>query len=133
MLDFLDIKERLPSQEGRKAATRRVVNWVEEVDCVKLVCEDRRLVVLAFWNQLRIAHHSPLREGSVVRYRRYWIDASYQFSLNQGLWSITVCSIAEDILILSLDCVGLWPLLVEGRYFLRLLFSKVSSPFFVTF
>ena len=97
----LGIEERLPSQEGQRAASRRVVNWVEEVDCVKLVCEGRRLVVLAFWNQLRIAHRSPLREGNVVRYTRCWIDASYQFSLNQGFWSIPVCSSAEDNLVLS--------------------------------
>ena len=44
-------------------ASRRVVNWVEEVDCVTLIREDRRVVVLAFWNQPKIAHHG-------------WIDAS---------------------------------------------------------
>ena len=79
LLDSLGIEERLPSQEGQRAASRRVVNWVEEVDCVKLVCEGRRLVVLAFWNQLRIAHRSPLREGSVVRYPRCYLTPATSF------------------------------------------------------
>ena len=61
-----------------------------------------------------IPHRSPLREGSVLRYPRCWIDASYQFSLNQGLWSIPVCSIAEDNLVLNLDFIGLWPWLDKG-------------------
>ena len=37
LFDSLGIEERLPSQEGRRAASRQVVNWIEEVDCVTLV------------------------------------------------------------------------------------------------
>ena len=58
--DSLDIEEWLPRQERRRAASPRVVNWVEEVNCVTLICEDRRLVVLLFWNQLGIAPGSRL-------------------------------------------------------------------------
>ena len=134
LFDSLSIEERLPSQEGRRAASRRVVNWIEEVDCVTLVLRRQkfgcpRVLEPAKNRSPLIAHHSPLREESVVRYPRCWIDASYQLSLNQGLWSIPVCSIAEDNLVLSLDFVGLWPWLVKGRYFLWLLFSKKFSPF----
>ena len=57
----LDVEEQLPSQEGRRAASPRVVNRVEEVDYVTHIREDRRLVVFTFWSQLRIAHRSLLR------------------------------------------------------------------------
>ena len=104
----LDSQERLPRQEGRRAASRGDVNWVEEVDCVTLICENRRLVVLAFWNQLRIAHRSPLtadqslpRKGSVVP---SLLDLrQLQFSLNRGFWLILTRFIAEDNLVSSLD------------------------------
>ena len=43
LFDSLDIKERLPSQEKQRAASRRVVNWVEEVDCVTRICDKRKV------------------------------------------------------------------------------------------
>ena len=55
------------SQEERKAVSRRVANWVEKVDCVTLICEDRRLAALAFWNQLRNAHCSSLPSHCYVK------------------------------------------------------------------
>ena len=60
LFDLLDVEERLPSQEGRRAASRRVVNWVVEG-------EDRMLVVLAFSNQRRIGHRSPLINHRYVK------------------------------------------------------------------
>ena len=60
LFDTLDIEERLSSQEGQRAESQGVVISVEEVDCVKFICEDKKLVVLAFWNQQRIAHRSSI-------------------------------------------------------------------------
>ena len=82
LFDSLDIEERLPSKEGQRAASWQFVNWVEEVDCVTHICEDIRLVVLAFWYQLGIAHRSSLTNHRYVKETSIqhpccWIDSSY--------------------------------------------------------
>ena len=105
--DLLGIEERLPSQEGRS-----VVIGSKKSIASHTFAKTEGWLSSRFGISLRIAHRSSLRERSVVRYPRCWIDASYRFSFNQGLWSIPVSSIAEDNLVLSLDFVGLWPWLI---------------------